>query len=246
MKYPASALIVFLLLSGFIANSAIAQPRVLSAPASSYRHPAYQAIGREAAAQNVVDVQVAPGRSTPIDFSQTDETITYVLLADPSRVVYTTNAELKSGQAQTLFLRAIEPLTFPGATRTEITNLSVQTIDSAGQQHLYTFNIIPIASTPHYAGISVLPDVAGRQTLSLDGDRTATLDDIETGLNLAIRRGYTSSTDPVVFSVRRLLALAREENIAIEQAAVTTNIPISVVTELAKIALENETIRPTL
>ena len=239
MKYPASALIVFLLLPEFIANSAIAQPRVLSAPASSYRHPAYQAIGRETAAQNIVDVQVAPGRSTPIDFSQTDETITYVLLADPSRVVYTTNAELKSGQAQTLFLRAIEPLTFPGATRTEITNLSVQTIDSAGQQHLYTFNIILIASTPHYVGISVLPDVAGRQTLSLDGDRTATLDDVETGLKLSIRRGYTNSNDPVVLGVRQLLILARKENITIEQAATTTNVPLSIVVELAKMALEN-------
>ena len=246
MKYSALALTIFLLLPGFIADSARAQSDVLTAPVPSHERLAYQAIGREAAAQSAVDVQVAPGRSTPIDFSQTDETIIYVMLADPSRVVYTTNAELKSGQARTLFLRAIEPLTFPGATRTEITDLSVQTIDSAGQQHLYTFNTIPIASVPRYVGISVVPDVAGRQTLVVDGDRTATLDDIETGLNLAIRRGYTSSTDPVVFGVRRLLALARKENITIEQAAVTTNIPISVVTELAKIAAENQMIRPAL
>ena len=50
---------------------------------------AYRVINRDAAMQSAVEVQVGPGRSTAIDFSQAHERITYVLLADPSRLVYT-------------------------------------------------------------------------------------------------------------------------------------------------------------
>jgi hypothetical protein len=78
-----------------------------------------------------VQVQVAPGRATPISFSQTDETITYILLADTSRLVHSTDAELETGRAKTVFLRVIQPLRFPGATTTPVTNLMVQTVDSS-------------------------------------------------------------------------------------------------------------------
>jgi hypothetical protein len=69
--------------------------------------PAYQVISREAAMQSAVEVQAEPGRSTAIDFSQAHERITYVLLADPSRLVYAANAPIASRQANTLFLRPI-------------------------------------------------------------------------------------------------------------------------------------------
>lgn len=78
--------------------------------------PTYQTVSRDTATQSEVDVQVEQGRSTAIDFSQTNERIIYVLLADPSRVVYTANAPIEAGQASTLFLRPIDPLEFPGAT----------------------------------------------------------------------------------------------------------------------------------
>jgi hypothetical protein len=67
--------------------------------------PAYQVISRDVARLSTVDVQVGPGRATAIDFSQAHERITYVLLADPSRLVYAANASITSGQANTLFLR---------------------------------------------------------------------------------------------------------------------------------------------
>lgn len=221
-----------------VSHQIAAQPITNTVPTPSYQSPAYQIIGREVAARSAIEVQVAPGRATTIDFNQTDEVITYVLLADPSRVVYTTNADLESGQAKTLLLRTIQPLDFPGATRTDITNLTVQTLDSTGQQRLYTFNLVPVSSSPRYTGISVAMDVAGRQTLILNSNRSATLNDIEHGLRIAIRQGYTANDDPIVFDVRQLLALARNENITIEQAATDANIPLSILIELAEMALE--------
>ena len=43
---------------------------------------AYQVVDRNRATTSAVQVQVAPGRATSISFSQTDETIAYILLAD--------------------------------------------------------------------------------------------------------------------------------------------------------------------
>jgi hypothetical protein len=103
---------------------------------------AYQVVDRARATTSAVQVQVAPGRATSISFSQTDETIAYILLADASRVVYSTDTELETGRAKTVFLRVIEPLRFPGATTAPVTNLMVQTVDSRGQNRLYTFDIV--------------------------------------------------------------------------------------------------------
>jgi spore germination protein YaaH len=64
---------------------------------------AYRLIERDIAVNNKIQVKVTPGRATPISFSQTDETISYILLADPSRLVYTTDADLNSGKATTIF-----------------------------------------------------------------------------------------------------------------------------------------------
>jgi spore germination protein YaaH len=70
--------------------------------------PAYRLIERDMAASNRIQVQVTPGRATPISFNQADEAIAYILVADPSRLVYTTDTDLKSGRATTIFLRSIQ------------------------------------------------------------------------------------------------------------------------------------------
>jgi hypothetical protein len=236
--------IATLLLSVLSTDRAIAQSVSSPAPTPPHQTPAYQVIGRDVAAESAVEVQVAPGRTTTIDFSQTDEAINYVLIADPSRIVYTTNAELESGQAKTLFLRTIQALNFPGATRTQITNLSVQTVDSNGQQRLYNFSIVPVVATPRYIGVSIVNAVAGRQTLIVSGNRTATLSDIETGLRIAIQRGYADRNDPIVSGVQQLLTLVRNDNVTIQDAATTVNIPLAVISELARIALDERLLTP--
>lgn len=192
-------------------------------------------ISRDLAFQSAVDVQVGPGRATAIDFSQTHERITYVLLADPSRVVYSANAPIDSGQATTLFLRPIRPLTFPGATTTSITNLSVQTLDQAGQQRLYNFNLCHVAQ-PQYVGVVMRPYQVQPLPTNLQPDFSSLYTErIEQGLALAIRQGYTPATDPIVARVKTMLSLVRGDRLPISQAANSAQVPITVLKALERL-----------
>lgn len=197
---------------------------------------AYQVVDRNRATTSAVQVQVVSGRATPISFSQTDETITYILLADASRLVYSTDAELETGRAKTVFLRVIEPLRFPGATTAPVTNLMVQTVDAAGQNRLYTFDIVH-SSNPRYVGVQILPAIT-RSQASPVGNLNLTPGNIQTGLGIAIMRGYTSIDDPVVAKVRRLLELMQNENMTVSEVAYSVGIPLEILTELVQISQE--------
>lgn len=212
---------------------ALASP-VLPAQAQT---SAYQVVDRNRATTSAVQVQVAPGRATSISFSQTDETITYILLADASKLVYSTDAELETGWAKTVFLRVIEPLRFPGATTTPVTNLMIQTVDAAGKNRLYTFDVVH-SNNPRYVGVQILPAIAGSHASSIAGNLNLTPDNIQTGLNIAIMRGYTSIDDPVVTKVRQFLELMRTENMTVSEAAYSVGIPWNVLTELVRISQE--------
>jgi hypothetical protein len=222
--------------------------------------PAYRFIERDMAVNNRIQVQITPGRATPISFTQTDEAIAYILVADPSRLVYTTDTDLKSGRATTIFLRAIQPLKFPRATTTAITNLLVQTVDQAGQKRLYNFDIVPVRRNTGYVGIQIAnaiasgtaprrgaasesSAIAGQQTLLIDKNRRARVDDIETGLRIAINRGYTNKSDPVVPKVQQVLSLLRNSRVTIKEAATSVGVPVEVISELGRIALNERLLR---
>ncbi len=157
-----------------------------------------------------------------------------MLLADASQVVYSTDAELETGRAKTIFLRVIQPLHFPGATTAPVTNLIVQTVDAKGQNRLYTFDIVH-SSTPHYAGVQILPAIARTQPSSVVGNSNITPDQIQTGLSIAIVRGYTSIDDPVVAKIRQLLELMQTENMTVSEAAYSIRIPLDVLPSLVKL-----------
>jgi hypothetical protein len=212
---------------------ALASP-VLPAQAQT---SAYQVVDRNRAITNAVQVQVAPGRATSISFSQTDETITYILLADASRLVYSTDAELETGRAKTVFLRVIQPLRFPGATTTLVTNLMVQTVDATGQNRLYTFDIVH-SNNPRYVGVQILPAIATPQISPVVGNLNLTPDRIQTGLSIAIMRGYTLLDDPVVVKVRQLLELMRTENMTVSEAAYSVRVPLDVLASLTRLVRE--------
>ena len=204
---------------------------------------AYQVVDRNRATNSAVQVQVAPGRATSISFSQTDETIAYILLADASRVVYSTDAELETGRAKTVFLRVIQRLRFPGATTTSVTNLMVQTVDARGQNRLYTFDIIH-SSNPRYVGVQILPAIARSKPSPVVDNRSLTPDRIQTGLSIAIMRGYTSIDDPVVAKVRQLLELVRTESLTVSEAAHSVGVPLAVLAELGRLSQEDQPVLP--
>lgn len=122
---------------------------VLLAPNLAQAHP--RPIRTVAPTSRAIAIKVWAGRITAIDFSRTNQKITSVVLADPSRLVYTADTPIVSSQASTLFLRQIEPLKFPGITSSKQTNLLVKTIDSQGKSKLHTFEITIATGTPEYS-----------------------------------------------------------------------------------------------
>lgn len=164
----------------------------------------------------------------------------YIRLADPSRAVFNTDAELKTNQARTIFVQPIQPLQFPGTTTANITNLFVKTRSPEGIERLYTFNVVHRDGQPTNNGIAISTVVPGQEpSVTLADNRTAALRDIEGGLDIAIRRGYTPPNDPVVFKVREFIARARNGT-AIAKAAEKTNLSMSVVISLGQLGLSRE------
>jgi hypothetical protein len=191
-----------------------------------------------------INVKVWTGRATAIDFSGVDERITQIFLADPSHFTYTTDTALESGQATTIFLRQIQPLKFPNLTTATITNLFIKTKTSDGKTPLYTFNLQKSKGTPNYSGIAISnqnPNPGGVEpTLQVGSFRKATLKDIERGLVGAIRKGYTTPSDPVVSKVREFIALARNSSDkSLLEIAQNTKISLPLLTELGLLGIED-------
>jgi len=219
---------------------------VLAREASPQQGSSYQTVTSDTATSTNIDVSVYPGRATVIDFSQTSEAIAFIMLADPSRVVFNTDLPLDTGAAQTILLRPIQPLEFPGTTTTLITNLVVKTVGDRGQTRLYNFSIVPSQGNPSDLGIYIidkLPELNETQreqiTLKIRGGRTATLQDVEIGLQLAIQKGYTNANDPLVRQVKEFIALIRNFDISLQEAIDRSGVKLVVLTELAQIAIED-------
>ncbi len=75
--------------------------------------------------------------------------------------------------------------------------------------------------------------------LQVDSSRPATLDSIERGLQVAVARRYTSTSDPIVRKVREFLARAgNTSNRSWNELAQTLKIPFPVLTQLANLGRE--------
>jgi hypothetical protein len=241
----------------FSNTSVLATPTTPTTPTltESQLGPSYQTVTRNTATQTSLNISVYPGRATVIDFSQTSETIAFIMLADPSQVVFNTDNPMKTGTAKTILLRPIQPLEFPQSTKSEITNLVVKTISDNGKQQLYNFNIIHNRGYPEDLGIYVVdrlpePETDNTQekqfTFKIRGGRTATIQDIEIGLRLAINQNYTDANDPTVFQVKEFLALIRNFDLSLQEALDRSGASLVVLTELAQIAIEDYFNFPTL
>lgn len=190
-----------------------------------------------------INVQVWSGRATAIDFSDVNEKITQIFLADPSRFTYATDTPLSNGQATTVFVRRIKPLKFPNLTTANVTNLFVKTKTSAGNLKLYTFNIQPGENQPQYSTLNMALIGASQlnnRTLEVGNGLLATLGDIERGLVASIRLGYAQADDPVISKVREFLATARNtSNKSLVEIAQNSNLSLRVLTELGLLGIED-------
>jgi hypothetical protein len=94
-----------------------------------------------------------------------------------------------------------------------------------------------------YVGVQILPAIATLRTSPVVGNLNLTPDNIQTGLNIAIMRGYTAIDDPIVAKVRQLLELMRTENMTVSEGAHSVGISLEVLSELEQLIRE-ETVLP--
>lgn len=206
--------------------------------AHSVQATAYRQVPQPQALRDLIDLQLVPGRSTAIDFSQVQERIVFVNLADPSRTVFNSNAPIESGLATTLFVTPIQALAFPGLTTNPVTTLQVQTITPGGDLRLYTFNVrqsehaaqagLVITAAPEPIQL-VLPS---RPTpVALSPQRIAQ------GLEAAIAQGITPGDDPIVEAVTTVLAHV-EAGQSWREAAAAHGVDLEVLEALAALGQE--------
>jgi hypothetical protein len=200
------------------------------------------------------EVVLIPGRQSLIEF-RNGETIQYISLADVHQIVFSTDLPVESGQASVIVLKTIEPLRLKGVVEAPATgiirkdyphetvyptNLVVITLDEAGEKRTYTFDLkVSLSQTPNASnGVAIVAvDSSQTQVLTLVDGRQANWRDIERGYAIALKEGYTTSTDPVVTKIQKFLALARQ-NVPLLEAAGRVELPLEVIEVLAEMGLQ--------
>jgi hypothetical protein len=198
-------------------------------------------VSLDTARTNSSDLYINPGRTTVIDFSATNEVITSIKLGDSSRTVYSTDIPIETNRARTVYLEAIAPITFPGATTSKISNLIVKTAETSGRQRLYVFDLHHRQGMSESNGIAIVPQATPTPSCSPTWQvrgKTANLFDIERGLQIAIRKKFTSADDPIVTKVKEFLAIAENSCLALPEAAQKAQVDLALIGELAAIGLE--------
>ncbi|MGL5833612.1 MAG: hypothetical protein ACRC1Z_10335 [Waterburya sp.] len=210
-------------------------------------------IDRTIAQNQPTTTPVVEGKTTAISF-KTDEVITFVVLSDQSKNVYTTNAPVESGQAKSVYIRQIENLEIPGATASSNPNLFVVTTDRSGEQSEYEFTlfnepanidsykivIAPPKPVPPKPKIIPPPDNTVQTTLG-----EASPEDVELGLETTLKTGRLTLDDPVVLATREYIALTQNGSSS-DQAIEAVQLPISFVQQLGSLGLQEDTRRRLL
>ena len=240
------------LMWGMTGAQAQAQPLPpVPTPSTQRAIPSTSVVSQERARQYASPVWLYLGRNSVIDFSGTDEVITYVQLSDVSQMVYDTNAPIDSGAARTIILRLIQPLHVDGIYTAAVPNLVVTTVDLNGNTYTYLFDLyhspdlLPDADDASGIAIMPAPDVRDIQLSHQNPTQpniirtdagNATLNHLERGLSVAIEADYTPPDDPIVFAVREAIAMARNGT-PIRTAAQQLQIDLAVLTSLGELGI---------
>ncbi|MEM9215668.1 MAG: hypothetical protein AAGD25_15175 [Cyanobacteria bacterium P01_F01_bin.150] len=217
----------------------------LIASPSQAQTPSLNPIPSEQAEQ----LTLRPGRQSIIDF-QNGQIIYFVRLADISQIVFSTDIPIDSGAAQSVFLQPINPLNLERPLRTTEgrypTNITIGTNGPLGRK-LYTFNLVinssgtPPETNSIIIGPETLPEPeepTSNNLLVNNGTTTASINDIERGIRVALRRGYTRASDPVIRKLDTFLAIARQ-NTPLIDAAEHADLDFNVVVTLAELGIED-------
>lgn len=116
-----------------------------------------------------------------------------------------------------------------GLPKSNTTLLTVVTDGARGRQ-LYQFRIAYGTGTPQYSTVEVQPHAIAASPRSLG------LQNVERGLQKAIRRKLVNPQAPIISRVRRFLALSRS-GVGVPLAAQRAGISLTLVNKLAQLGL---------
>ncbi|MGK7878132.1 MAG: hypothetical protein AB4426_33945 [Xenococcaceae cyanobacterium] len=182
-------------------------------------------------------IKVWSGYGTNISFIPTGETIVRMWIDNPSVATVDTDGALCEGRsanctpsgATVIHLRRIHNITFDTlpASSDGGTLLTVITSGGGGRK-LYTFRLIPAHGTPQYHTVAVQTGTDLRSPITaLPVRGTGSLEDVERGLQVAVRGDFMAEGGDLWERVQNFLSLARSGLNTIEaarQAGISTNL----------------------
>lgn len=195
-------------------------------------------------------LSVWPGSGANIDFTRTEEAIQRVWLDDPSRLTVDFDAPLSGDSgASVIHLRRVTGISFPNLPATASTLLTVVTQSRDGKRHVYQFEVNYGSGTPQYATVALIPNTTGTGSSNAGGlvvsnGRTASLADVERGLQQALAQNLITASSPVIARTQDFLVRARN-GAAMQSAADEANISMAIVSQLATMGMPTLSL-PTL
>lgn len=193
---------------------------------------------------------VNKGESTLIGF-ENDEIITFVLLSDQSRNIFTPDAPIDSGQARSIVLRQIEKLEIPGTTTTKTPNLFVQTVNAQGETNRYQFHIFNDSQEVDQKQIAIRPARPKLKAVPQPKDDIqtflgeATPENILLGLETSLKKGKLQPDDPLVFKIGEYVGLTMNGSSA-NEAIEKLNIPLSILQKVGVVGQKEDARRRLL
>ena len=221
---------------------------------SQNTNPRVKYVDRNTAQNQATEIFLAPGKFSIIKFDEDKgnedsaiEKISNVSISDPSRNVHFISKQNNSGiQGKVVFIRQTKTIEFPNATTALVPNLIVLTIDKAGNEEEFIFNINndnPELFTEKIVITEpkpkIKPIVKPKDTIQTAYGQ-AKPDDIKLGLNTLIDSGKLPPNDPLTTQINEYYILTTN-GISSKAARRKLNLPLPVLVKLAEIGQVEDT-----
>lgn len=193
------------------------------------------------AQQEATPIKIVPGRTSTIHLKN-ESSISYIKLSDPSKTVYSVNAPVNSGYAKTIFLNQTEKNKFPGQTTHDRPNLYVVAIDEEGNQKNYEFIIDNSPQNDTKISIVSPPTEENKPVNAINTELgLASPYNVLEGLKYKLRKEEISSDSPLIMYVSELISTTLNSDKTLLEAAEEFQVPLSVLAELGRVGLIEET-----
>lgn len=198
-----------------------------------------QVVSSQIAQEKTTRLKIAPGRATAVSFLDTTEAISYILLSDRSKIVYTTNAPVSSGAAKIVYLRQIKNLPVSGATTSKLPNLFVVTINKRGDLTQYQFDLEIVNKLNPETEIAISKEGQMAPNRGSSPINLLDIEDIKRGMLITVSSKNLSSRDPRVINLLNVLDAVDGGTYSLEAAAIRFSVPVDTLYRLADVGRQS-------